>query len=75
LLPFTTEGTTKVRMQERIDIGRMQVDCDKARMLAAQEAPYHRAKSSRASRRGENNAVMEATPTTIPQLTKRAAWQ
>jgi fructose-bisphosphate aldolase, class I len=44
-----------------------------ANVSAAQQALSHRAICNRAARRGEYNAVEEATSTAIPQLTKRAA--
>ena len=42
-------------------------------VLAAQQALSHRARCNRAARRGEYNAAMETTSTSIPQLTKPAA--
>ena len=42
-------------------------------VLAAQQALSHRARCNRAARRGEYTAAMEATSTSLPQLTKPAA--
>ena len=44
-----------------------------AHVLAAQQALYHRAKCNRAARRGEYNAAMETSSTSIAQVAKIAA--
>ena len=44
-----------------------------AHVLAAQQALYHRAECNRAARRGEYNATMETSSTSIAQVAKMAA--
>ena len=49
---------------------------EEVRVLAAQQALYHRARFNRAARRGGYNAEMEKEmriTTNVPQLTKTAA--
>jgi fructose-bisphosphate aldolase class I len=46
---------------------------EEGKVLAAQQALYHRARCNRAARRGEYNASMERTSASVPQLTKPAA--
>jgi fructose-bisphosphate aldolase class I len=46
-----------MKAQEVIDTARAVVADDKAHVLAAQQALYHRARCNRAARRGEYNAA------------------